>query len=132
MHYDKRWWKLSFSRCDYTLFSKAYKLTLTIIYITPFTDNTGPCIEIYTMKPMFSLTCLIGIHFLWNLFEVNCSLSKTCSMLLNTFQWWRFVYCIWYTRLQNFVNLSPLIACTFNALALFLCNLYLHCLPSVG
>ena len=98
--------KLLFSMCDYTLFSKAYKWTFTIIYITPFTDITRPCIQIYTMKPMFSL---IGIHFLSNLFKVHCSLSKTCSMSLNTFKRWRFVYCIPCTRLQNFVNVSPLL-----------------------
>ena len=46
--------------------------------------------------------------FWCDLFKVSCFLSKTCSMKPNTFKRWRFVYYIPCTRLQNFVNVSPL------------------------
>ena len=49
------------------------------------------------------------------LFKVSCFLSKTCSILPNTFKRWRFFYYIPCTRLQNFVNVSPLVECMFKA-----------------
>ena len=51
----------------------------------------------------------VQFSFWYDLFKVSCFLSKTCSMYPNTFKRWRFVFCIPCTRLQNFVNVSPLL-----------------------
>ena len=111
MHYCKRYeWKSIlklFSVCNYTI-SKAYYINVHLpLYITPR-------IQICTTKPVFSL------HGLWNsLSDQFCAdviYSKSVVLSLkhvqcsrDTFKRWRFVYYNPCTRLQNFVNVSPLL-----------------------
>ena len=101
MHYNKRWRKLSFSVCNYTASAKQIWNVHLPLYITL-------CIQICTTKAVFSPFQSMEFSFWCYVFKVSCFLSKTCSMKPNTFKRWRFVYYLPCTRLQNFVNVSPL------------------------
>ena len=105
MQYSKRYVVKSIIFCVYYTVSAKHiiKWAFAIVYYSLYSNMYDETSVQSTWSMEFSFWC--------DLFKVSCFLSKTCSLKPNTFKRWRFVYYIPCTRLQNFVNVSPLFAC---------------------